>query len=62
MRRHSPVLLRLASAPGLGRIESVRTLMSTVSLHGGQAGDTQGDKVSHTFIVHGSDYRPSAIH
>ena len=62
MRRHSPVLLRLASAPGLGRIESVRTLMSTVSLHGGQAGDTQGDQVSRTFIVFGSDRRPSAIY
>ena len=55
MRRHSPVLLRLASAPGLGRIESVRTLMSTISLHGGQAEDTQGAQVSHTFIVYCSD-------
>ena len=52
MRRHSPVLLRLASAPGLGRIESVRTLMSTVSLHGGQAGDTQGGQVSKLSCVH----------
>ena len=53
MRRHSSVLLRLASAPGLGRIESVRTLMSTVSLHGGQAGDTMGGPVvSSTPCVH----------
>ena len=52
MRRHSPVLLRLASAPGLGRIESVRTLMSTVSLHGGQASDTQGAQVSKLSFVH----------
>ena len=55
MRRHSPVLLRLASAPGLGRIESVRTLMSTISLHGGQAEDAQGAQVSYTFIVYCSD-------
>ena len=38
MRKHSAVLLRLASAPGTGKVESIRSLMTTVTVHCGQEG------------------------
>ena len=38
MRKHAPVLLRLASAPGTGKVESIRALMTTVTVHCGQDG------------------------
>jgi len=40
LRKHSNILLRLHSAPGTGKIASLKSLMSTVSLHG-QTMDSQ---------------------
>ena len=42
MRRHSHVLLRLASAPGTSKVESIRSLMTSVTLHCGKDGGEAG--------------------
>jgi len=59
MRRHSGVLLRLSSAPGINKVASVRTLMSTVTLHGGHEekegkGESAEEKVGQFSQPHDS--------
>merc|ERR1719481_906770 len=44
LRKYSGVLTRLSSSPGMHKMESIRTLMSTVSLHAGSVSDGSGLK------------------
>eukprot|EP00092_Neocalanus_flemingeri_P015764 GFUD01017066.1.p1 GENE.GFUD01017066.1~~GFUD01017066.1.p1 ORF type:complete len:2079 (+),score=577.03 GFUD01017066.1:73-6309(+) len=45
LRKHSSILLRMHSAPSTGKLDSLKSLMSTVSLHG-QTMDSQEQSLS----------------